>query len=330
MRDFVLIWSNVYNEEEHLEETIRSVLAQSHDNFKFLISDNYSTDKTAEILERYSFRDPRIVLIRPGHHLSGGEHGMWVFNEKLNEYGSSAKYSIHIGGHDFWAPDCLEQLLLVADRRDGCSIVYGSASEVDCDNKILKRYGGFVQSDTVLRALRPAVVLSALGHNVLGFGLFRESIRRRLAARYNCAGGDHLIVAEASLHGDLVHAEKAFYYLRRSSDFGDWGAYRKKHFSDVLNWRTDFARQLDWCLYLVRLAVLGDPFYSLPVISSLVSGATVQAYLLRYWGNLQMHENGLNDFFSDPVILDALRVGAGNVNSLSRFVEDCLGADRLS
>ncbi len=48
----------VFNGEQYLQEAIESILRQTFDNFEFVIIDDGSTDKTVEILNRFS--DERI------------------------------------------------------------------------------------------------------------------------------------------------------------------------------------------------------------------------------------------------------------------------------
>jgi len=52
----------VYNGEKYLEEAVESILAQTFEDFEFLIFDDGSTDGTLDILERYP--DKRIQLIK--------------------------------------------------------------------------------------------------------------------------------------------------------------------------------------------------------------------------------------------------------------------------
>lgn len=54
----------VYNGEAYLAQTIQSVLNQTYSRFEFLIVNDCSTDRTAEILR--SFRDPRIKILNNG------------------------------------------------------------------------------------------------------------------------------------------------------------------------------------------------------------------------------------------------------------------------
>ena len=52
----------VYNAERHLREAIDSILDQSFKPFEFLIIDDGSTDRSADIIA--SYRDPRIRFVR--------------------------------------------------------------------------------------------------------------------------------------------------------------------------------------------------------------------------------------------------------------------------
>jgi glycosyltransferase involved in cell wall biosynthesis len=49
-----------YNAERFLRQTIESVLAQSLANIEVIVIDDGSTDRTREILQRFS--DPRLVM----------------------------------------------------------------------------------------------------------------------------------------------------------------------------------------------------------------------------------------------------------------------------
>lgn len=53
----------VYNGEEFLEQCLDSVLSQSKADFEFVIINDGSRDRSAEILERYRNQDSRIVLV---------------------------------------------------------------------------------------------------------------------------------------------------------------------------------------------------------------------------------------------------------------------------
>jgi glycosyltransferase EpsE len=58
----VSVIMSVYNAADSLENSIKSILSQSHENFEFLICNDGSIDKTSEILKKYSHQDSRIKL----------------------------------------------------------------------------------------------------------------------------------------------------------------------------------------------------------------------------------------------------------------------------
>ncbi len=53
-KPLVTVITVVYNGEQHLEETVLSVFNQTYDNVEYIIIDGGSTDKTLEIIKKYS------------------------------------------------------------------------------------------------------------------------------------------------------------------------------------------------------------------------------------------------------------------------------------
>ena len=62
---FVSVVTPVYNDEPYLEECIRSVLSQSHQDFEYIICNNHSTDRSGEIAADYASKDSRIRVVSP-------------------------------------------------------------------------------------------------------------------------------------------------------------------------------------------------------------------------------------------------------------------------
>lgn len=65
MKDYglVSIIMPSYNCEHYIAESIKSVLAQTYQNWELLITDDCSTDRTIEIVKEYVAKDERIKLI---------------------------------------------------------------------------------------------------------------------------------------------------------------------------------------------------------------------------------------------------------------------------
>lgn len=59
----VTVLMPVYNAEKYVGEAIESILNQSFKNFEFIIINDGSTDRSLEIIEKYSKKDKRIKII---------------------------------------------------------------------------------------------------------------------------------------------------------------------------------------------------------------------------------------------------------------------------
>ncbi|PIY12043.1 MAG: hypothetical protein COZ18_02895 [Flexibacter sp. CG_4_10_14_3_um_filter_32_15] len=75
---FVSVVMPVYNAEKYVAEAIESILNQTYTNFEFLIFNDGSKDKSAEIVAKYAKEDSRIIFFNyqenTGHlkHLNAG------------------------------------------------------------------------------------------------------------------------------------------------------------------------------------------------------------------------------------------------------------------
>jgi len=58
-----------------LEHSLKTVVAQDYDNLTIIVSDNFSSDRTKEVV--FSFDDPRLRYVNPGERLSMSHH--WEF-----------------------------------------------------------------------------------------------------------------------------------------------------------------------------------------------------------------------------------------------------------
>src|SRR6266699_7264296 len=59
----------VYNGEDYLAESLEALLGQTYEDFELIISDNASTDGTADICRRYAKQDSRIRYFRQSRNL---------------------------------------------------------------------------------------------------------------------------------------------------------------------------------------------------------------------------------------------------------------------
>src|ERR1700730_635676 len=76
----------VYNGESYLAESLDALLGQSYEDFELIISDNASTDGTADICRGYAKQDSRIRYIRQPHHIGLAPNHNFVAEQGRGEF----------------------------------------------------------------------------------------------------------------------------------------------------------------------------------------------------------------------------------------------------
>ncbi len=101
-----------YNTAEFLEECIRSVLAQTYQDFEYILVDNCSSDGSGEIAQRFARLDSRIRLIKSGTFRGQIEN----FNFSLEQISEHSRYTKMVLADDWIFPRCLEEMTALAER----------------------------------------------------------------------------------------------------------------------------------------------------------------------------------------------------------------------
>jgi len=137
----------VYNGERFLAEAVESVLAQSFDDFEFVIIDDGSQDRTSAILERYRRSDPRIVVrtqCNRGHAAS--------LNTGCQR--ARARYIARMDADDLSLQHRLERQVAFLDERPGVAVVGGAVHLIDSAGTAL-RVDYCPTNDTEIRKTLP-------------------------------------------------------------------------------------------------------------------------------------------------------------------------------
>jgi len=95
----------VFNGESFLDESLNSLLGQTYEDFELIISDNASTDSTADIIARYKALDSRIRYVRQPQNIGASENFLFVLSQARSELFMWASHD------DIWEEDWLEVLI---------------------------------------------------------------------------------------------------------------------------------------------------------------------------------------------------------------------------
>ena len=125
----VTVFIPTYNRAGLLPHAIASVLAQTYDDFKLVISDNASTDSTPQVVA--SFDDPRIEYVRQPQNLGMLGNHNWILQRIESEY------SLILPDDDLLYPQALERLVAELDAQPRAGMAHSAFDVIDKDGSVL-------------------------------------------------------------------------------------------------------------------------------------------------------------------------------------------------
>ena len=165
----------VYNGEKYLAEAIDALLGQSYTDFELIISDNASSDGTADICRHYEVLDHRVRYFRQPHNIGLAPNHNFVAEQAR---GSLFKWAAN---DDLYARDLLKRCVDALEENPHVVLAHCWTAKVDPQRKC---HGG----DRV-----PAEHSLPAGTGAVPEHLVRQWRRRRLRRhqdRHPPAGGE--------------------------------------------------------------------------------------------------------------------------------------------
>jgi glycosyltransferase involved in cell wall biosynthesis len=207
----------VYNGERFLELAIDSILAQTFADFELIISDNASTDRTAEICSKYARVDSRIRYSRNATNIGGANNANLTFRLSRGEY---FRWAAH---DDVCSERLLEKCVAVLDWRPELALCYTETVDIDEHGK---RFSGktrpFEGADTPFSRFR---FFSSRKHDCEAvYGLMRASVVRKTGLMRNYIESDRVFLCEMGFHGGFHVIREPLFFKRRhaGNQYKDW------------------------------------------------------------------------------------------------------------
>ena len=92
---------SVYNKAGHIENTLKSVLAQTVQNFEIIVVNDGSTDSSLDCIN--AFEDPRIIVYTTTNKGAGAARNFGITK-------ATSPYIALLDGDDYWHPHYLEDI----------------------------------------------------------------------------------------------------------------------------------------------------------------------------------------------------------------------------
>jgi Glycosyl transferase family 2 len=201
----------VYNGERFLEETLDSILNQTFTDFELIISDNASTDRTAEISQAYARRDSRISYYRGKENRGAGWNLRRVYEL------ATGKYFKWAAADDLLEPEFLRQCVEVLESDAGCVVAYASTKEIDANGTFIKNYVTPMRADSNDPVARFREMLLTYHMCYQIFGVMRMSALRQLPPQGSYVNSDGVLLAQMSLLGRFCEVPEHLFVSRRHS-----------------------------------------------------------------------------------------------------------------
>ena len=120
-----------FNSQAHLEETINSVLAQTHQNFELIVVDDMSTDNTMHVIEGLRRKHSTITLTNTSVN-SGGP----ATPRNIGIGIAKGEYIAFLDSDDLWHPKKLEHQILAIEQ-EKLDMVCSSVVKISAHKKAL-------------------------------------------------------------------------------------------------------------------------------------------------------------------------------------------------
>jgi glycosyltransferase involved in cell wall biosynthesis len=205
----------VWNGEKYLCEGIDSILAQKCQDFDLIITDNASTDRTAEICMNYQKADRRIRYVRNETNIGAGANFNLGFALCTGELFKWCAHDDRISEN--YLADCVREL----DLRTSAVAAVGRLEGIDPAGEITAYVER--QRPEMIRAAfdegaspaqRFAAMMRSNGLDSAIFGVYRRSALERTTLHRPYYGSDCALLAELALLGSFARVETAVLYSR--------------------------------------------------------------------------------------------------------------------
>ena len=198
----------VYNGERYLRQALDAILTQSFSDFELIISDNASTDQTAEICQEYALKDARIRYVRQSENLGAADNFNYVFTQARGEY---FKWAAH---DDLLEPDFLEACIAVLDSDPFVILAYSKVCKIDIRGDKTGAYDYNLRVNDERAHIRFSDLILINHFCVAVFGVARTAVMAKTPLIGKFVGSDRTLLAELGLRGRLVEVPEYLFNRR--------------------------------------------------------------------------------------------------------------------
>ena len=197
----------VYNGERFLGQSLKALLSQTFDDFELVISDNASTDRTAEICRDYAASDDRIRYVKQRVNVGAAANHNAVFALSRGEL---FKWASH---DDLYDPRLLALCVDLLDRRPDVVLTHAWQGYIDSNGTVVATVRYPLDTDLPDPVKRFRSHLFGVGGDDF-YGVIRSDVLRAVRPHGSYHHADRTFVAQLVLQGPFAQVPEVLYYRR--------------------------------------------------------------------------------------------------------------------
>lgn len=201
----------VYNGQRYIRESLEALLGQSFGDFELIISDNASTDGTADICLEYAAHDPRIRYIRQPRNIgSSPNHNVLVGEAR----GGLFKWA---SDDDLYARDLLQRCVEVLHEHPEAVLAHSWTVVIDESATTARPLVYTLNTASPHPPERFASLLFDGGADDF-YGMIRTEVLRQVMPQGSYHHSDRTIVSRLGLYGPFHQVPDWLYFRRDHND----------------------------------------------------------------------------------------------------------------
>lgn len=206
----VSIGMPVYNGERFLREAVQSLLAQSFSDFELIISDNASTDGTADLCKELVAGDPRIIYYRQARNIGGAAN----FNFLLAK--ARGKYFKWAACDDVCRPSLLQACVDVLEHEPGAILSFARVDKIGEGGEDLGSFtaGLGVRGESPPARFARQLRMPGWAVPTQVYAMMPTANLRRAGGLGGYPGSDLVLFAALSLEGEFVELPDVLAFRR--------------------------------------------------------------------------------------------------------------------
>ena len=234
----------VYNGQRYLGEAINSLLGQTFEDFELIISDNASTDATADICQNYAKQDTRVRYFRQPKNIGLSPNHNFVVTKSRGEFFKWA------AADDLYGRDLLERCVDALDKYPEVVLAHSWTAAVDGAGNVSQAYEYPLRTDSASAPERfRSFMFGSSGlfenaeagrHNLVKvdnygilracdeYGVIRADVLRRIAPQNSYHHSDRIVICELLLRGPFYMVPEWLYFRRDHNDRAYNGTLRNR------------------------------------------------------------------------------------------------------